>query len=253
MGKKILSALCLFLITAGQAWAEPGMEFEGRYWMPGLTSSVKSTAAGVGTNIDLRKDLGVKDEIFPDLRLIAEGESSGMFRVAFNQFNLSGNRFIGQDIEFGGKTFTTSTRVKTDLDINYARLGWAWKSNLMDTVKIGPLVEIKTIWANASLKAPEALPSPVKESQKFAFGVPTLGLVMEINPLEMVSLFAEASGLPLGNLGYFLDSEGGIKIVPIKYLSIVGGYRIFDIKIEKDSDFARLKMHGPFAGATLRF
>lgn len=250
MREKILSALCLFMGVLGVAYAEPTVEIDGRYWMPNLTSSVKSTEAGLGSRTNLRSDLGVRKESLPDIRL---STGQGALRMAYNQVSLSGNRFVGQNIEFGGEIFTAGTRVKTDIEFNYLRLGWAWKFiDLFETGKIGPLLEIKSIWGRASLEAPE-LVSPVRESLRFALGIPTLGLAAEINPHEVIQIFAEVSGLPAGNIGYFLDAEGGIKIIPVTYLTIVGGYRIFDMKVERRSDFFKLRMDGPFVGATLRF
>jgi hypothetical protein len=83
--------------------------------------------------------------------------------------------------------------------------------------------------------------------------LPTLGSALDINPHKIVNIFAEVSGMYAGEYGSFLDGEAGVKIIPIKNLSVLGGYRIFYLKAEDDSDFAKLKISGPFVGATLRF
>jgi hypothetical protein len=69
----------------------------------------------------------------------------------------------------------------------------------------------------------------------------------------MVNIFAEGSGLTAGSYGYVYDAEAGVKLIPVKFLSIIGGYRIFGIKAKHHHDYAKLMFHGPFAGATLRF
>ncbi len=142
----------------------------------------------------------------------------------------------------------------TDLDVKYLRLGWVWQFiNIADgKFKLGTLLEAKGLWIDASLEAPYLVP-PVKESQKYAAGLPTVGVALDINPHKIVNIFAEVSGLPAGKYGYFFDGEAGVKIIPIKNLSIVGGYRIIDIKANDDPDYAKLKISGPFVGATLRF
>jgi hypothetical protein len=47
--------------------------------------------------------------------------------------------------------------------------------------------------------------------------------------------------------------EAGIKLIPIKILSIMGGYRLLEFKAEDDRDFAKARVHGPFVGVTVRF
>ncbi len=133
-------------------------------------------------------------------------------------------------------------------------MGWVWQ--FIDigkgTVKLGTLVEGKGFWVKASLEAPDLL-SPVKESKRVLFGLPTIGVAFDINPHKIVNIFGEVSGLSAGSYGYTYDAEAGIKLIPVEFLSIIAGYRIFDVKAKDNSDFAKLRFHGPFAGATLRF
>lgn len=234
----------------GLAWADPIVEFEGRYWFPELTAQVKSTLGGLGTNIDLAEDLAVDEENLPDLRVSLNAGPLGRFRLTHTHASLSGNRFIGENILFDGTTFAAGTLVQTDFDADYVRLGWLWQMSLLDIVKLGPILEAKGVWGKTSLTG--TVP-PVKETQKFAFGFPTIGLAMNVTPLDSIDLFAEVSGLPAGGLGYFVDAEIGVKIIPIRFVSIVGGYRVFDIKVESGGDSARLLLHGAFIGATVRF
>lgn len=56
-----------------------------------------------------------------------------------------------------------------------------------------------------------------------------------------------------GSYGYVYDAEAGIKFIPLKFLSVMAGYRIFEVKATHNHDYARVRFHGPFAGATLRF
>jgi hypothetical protein len=49
------------------------------------------------------------------------------------------------------------------------------------------------------------------------------------------------------------DAEVGIKFIPVRIFSIIGGYRIMEFKAENDDDFAKIRIHGPFVGLTIRF
>ncbi len=119
-------------------------------------------------------------------------------------------------------------------------------------MKLGTLLEAKGFLVDISLDAPNLIP-PVKESEEFVGGLPTVGFALDMNPHRIVNIFAEVSGIHAGEYGYFLDGEAGVKIIPIKNLSLLGGYRILNFKAEDDPDFAKLKISGLFVGATLRF
>ncbi len=230
------------------------VEFEGRYWITDLTAEAKVTEFGIGTDIDLKDDLGLKDEDFPDVRFTWYTGPKSKLRLTYFQVAYSGDETLSRTITFAGKTYTIGTRVITDLDIKYLRLGWAWQfiNIAKGKVKLGTLLEVKGALVDISLDAPYLIP-PIKESEKFIGGLPTVGAALDINPHKVVNLFAEVSGIYAGKYGYFLDGEAGIKIIPIKYFRVVGGYRILDFKVEDDPDLAQLRISGPFVGATLRF
>jgi len=232
----------------------PKVEFEGRYWFTDLTAKAKVTESGIGTEVDFKADLGIKDEDFPEGRFTWYTGPNSKLRLAYTQVAYSGDKNIERTIEFGGKTYTAGTRVITDLDAKYLRLGWAWQFiNIAEgMVKLGTLLEAKGLLMETSLEAPNLTP-PIKESARFRGVLPTIGAALDINPHKVVNVFAEISGLYAGKYGYFLDGEAGVKIILIKNLSVVGGYRILDFKGEDDPDFGKLEILGPFVGATLRF
>ena len=232
----------------------PKVEFEGRYWITDFAAKGKVTVFDIGTEIDFKDDLGLKDEDFPDLRFTWYTGPKSKLRLAYTQAAYRGDKNIERTIEFGGESYTVGTRVKTDLDVYYLRLGWAWQfiDIANGKVKCGTLLEAKGFLVDIALDAPDLIP-PIKESEEFVGGLPTIGAVLDINPHRMVKVFAEVSGIYAGKYGYFLDGEVGVKVVPIKNLSILGGYRILDFKAEDDPDFAKLRISGPFVGATLRF
>jgi hypothetical protein len=256
MSKKILLALVILVFAPCLAFAQKGptLELEGRYWITDLKGRIKVTEAHLGTDIDFKRDLGIKDENFPEARLTWYTGPKSKIRLAYTQAGFEGDENVDRTIEFHGRTYTVGTRVETDLKVKYLRLGWAWQ--FIDigkgAVKLGTLLEGKGFWIKASLDAPDLSP-PVKESKKFLFGLPTIGVALDINPHKIVNIFGEVSGLPAGSYGYVYDAEAGIKLIPVKFLSIIGGYRIFDVKARDDPDYGKLRFHGPFGGVTLRF
>jgi hypothetical protein len=244
----------MVFVSVGLAYAESEkFEAEARYWFTDLESKASVTSSGVtGTDIDLKDDLGIGDENLLEARLAWNTGPNSKIKFAYTQVGYSGSKNVDKTITFEGKTYTVGTNVESDLDIQYLRLGWAWQFiNLAEgKVKLGTLLDVKALMLEASLDAPSL---GFSESADFAGALPTVGLVLDLNPIEKVNLFAEVSGLTAGDYGYFIDTEFGIKLTPMKNFSFSAGYRIFDMKFENDPDYAELTISGPFIGGTLKF
>lgn len=229
------------------------IEAEGRYWITDLSASASVTANDItGSDLDLEDDLGVGDEDYPEVRLTWHTGPNSRIRFAYTQAGYSGEKNIEQTFTFDGQTYTVGTSVNTDFDVKYFRLGWIWQFlNLAeDKIKLGSLIDVKGLMIDASLDAPAL---SISESESFAGGLPTIGAVVDINPIEKINLFAEISGIPAGDIGYFFDAEFGVKFMPTENFSVSAGYRIFDMKFENDPDYAELRLSGPFVGGSFRF
>jgi hypothetical protein len=256
MIRRILWVLVIMVFAPCIAFAQRDvkLEFEGRYWFTDLEGNVKVTDGDIGTDINLKKDLDIKDEGYPEARLTWYTGKNSKIRIAYTQVGYDGDTNLQRTIVFNGTTYNVGTRVVTDFDIRYVRLGWAWQFiNIGNgTVKLGTLLEGMGFWGKVAIEAPD-LAAPIKESAEYVFGLPTLGIALDINPHKILNIFAEGSGMTAGSYGYVYDAEVGIKLIPIKILSIMGGYRIMEFRVESDDDFVKTRVHGPFVGVTVRF
>jgi hypothetical protein len=249
---RVVVAFFIVLISAAAVFAEPLVEFEGRYWITNFNSKLRVSDSGLGTEINLKSDLGMKSENFPEGRFTWFTGKNSRIRIAYTQESFSGDNMLDRTIEFSGKTYPANSTVISNLDIKYGRVGWIWQFiNIADIVKFGTEVDVKLFDAKAKLSAPNM---DINESKAFFFGLPTLGLALDVTPpVVPIDAFAEATGMAAGKYGYCYDVEAGVKFVPIKFVNIEGGYRIFYMKAENDQDFAKLRLTGPFVGATIRF
>jgi hypothetical protein len=250
--KRVLITVFFILIFAGAALADPSVEFEGRYWMPTLDSKLRVSDSSVGTEIDLKSDLGIKDKDFPEGRFTWYTGENSRIRLVYTQVNFDGNKILDHSIEFSGKTYPAGIRLTSDFDVKYGRMGWIWQFiSIGGIVKFGTELDAKLFDVKAQLDAPSA---GISESKSFFFGMPTVGLAVDFSPpLVPIDVSAEATGIIAGKYGYCYDAEGAVKFIPIKFVSIEGGYRIFYVKAENDQDFVKLRLRGPFLGATIRF
>lgn len=229
------------------------IEFEGRYWITDLTAEARVTETGIGTEID-KADLGLTDENHPDLRFTWYTGPKSKLRLAYAQLAYSGDKIIERTFEFGGSIYPAGSRVVTDFAVQHLRLGWAWQFiNVIDgKVKLGTLLEAAGFFLKSSLETPNLIP-PKGESARVRIAFPTIGGALNINPHKVVNVFTEVSGIYAGRYVYFLDGEAGVKIIPLKNFSIVGGWRVLSFTGKDDDDFVKLRISGPFIGATLRF
>ncbi|MGQ9645309.1 MAG: hypothetical protein ACUVWO_02075 [Thermodesulfobacteriota bacterium] len=256
MMKKLLWILMIIVFTPCIALAQSDviLELEGRFWFTDLEGRVKVTEADLGTDINLKRDLDLKDEGYPEVRLTWYTGKKSKIRVGYTQVDYEGDASLQRTILFKGTTYSVGTRVVTDLEIKYLRIGWAWQFICMDSglIKLGTLIEGKGFWTKATLEAPDLVPA-IREKESFIFALPTVGAALDINPHPMVNIFAEGSGLPAGKYGHMYDVEAGIKLIPVRILSIMGGYRLLEFKAKDDRDFAKARVQGPFVGVTVRF
>jgi hypothetical protein len=256
MAKTFPWVLVILFFAPSVAFAERDVrvEFEGRFWFTDLEGRVKVTDADIGTDINFKKDLDIKDEGYPEVRLTWYAGKKSKIRFAYTQVAYEGDAKLQRTILFDGTRYNAGTRVLTDLDVKYLRAGWAWQFINIDNgfVKLGTLIEGKGFWTKADLEAANADPA-LREKERFVFALPTIGAALDINPHKMLNIFAEGSGLSAGKYGYMYDVEAGIKLIPIKILSIMGGYRLLEFKAKDDRDFAKARVRGPFVGVTVRF
>ncbi len=253
MSRIILLVGSLLFFAPGLALAQI-VELEGRYWFTDVKAKVKVDSGGLeGTDVDFIDDLGLDAENAPGVRLTFGLPFNSKIRLAYTYLHLQGDTTLTQSITFGGAIFAAGTLVDSELELHYGRLGWIWQPIVVPGIlKLGPVFELKVAVLDASVDSRNTVPT-IKESQELGLILPTIGAALDFTPHRMIHLFAEVSGLPGGSLGYILDAEAGIRFVPLPFLTIAGGYRLFDLKIEHDDDSGRTKLYGPFVGVSLRF
>ena len=241
MKRMMLSAVLLAVSVFYALPAEAIVHVEGRYWFTTLESNVKATDLGViGSEINLVDTLGVDDkknfwEARVDLNL-----GSHHLRYGYMPLSWDGQKTITQSINFDGKTYSASARVDSNLDITYQRLGYRY--NIIDTLgnQLGIIFDIKLFDIEARLKT-----TGIDESYSVTAPVPTIGLGAQIGLPFLFTVGAEVTGIAYSG-NHLIDGEAAINFNPIPFITISGGYRIFDLKVEDGDDKVDFSLKGPF-------
>lgn len=252
MRESLTVAAVFFLLCAGAASGE--VILEARQWAPDLSGQFRIDSNNITDTIDLINDLGLEDDEAVGGRLIIRPSRRTMIRLGYTPLALSGDRIVARTINFLGRDFNVSSRVVSDLDIEYGRLGFAWQfiSSRDSRFRIGPLVEAKGFTGTATLTAPD-LPVPVSESADFEVAFAAAGLVLDLEASERLHFYAEGSVLVDDSEGELNEFEAGVRYFFSKGFGLVAGVSTLEIDAEYEGDLLQMDLDGAFAGLTLKF
>jgi hypothetical protein len=239
-----LPIVALFAVLFGFSTAHAVMEVEGRYWFTNLDSSFKSSSTSIiGTEIDLVNDLGIDDKKNFWEGRVSLNLGSSKLRYAYMPLSWSGSKDLTKSVVFAGKTYSASTKVDTELDIKYHRLGYEY--DIIDTLgnKFGVIFDVKYFVIDASVKA-DAL--GFNESESVKAPVPTIGLAAQVALPFSFNVGAEATGITLGKGKYLFDGEVTVSVQPASFLAASVSYRMLKLHLEDGDDMGEIKLKGPY-------
>ncbi len=250
----IAGVVAALLIAPTAASAQPHFALEGLYWRGSLDASARVSDGAIGTVFDFKHDLGITDTSLPEGRFVWAPGPHSRFELGYLQVGYHGDAEVTRTIEFRGTTYTVGTRVLTALDKQYLRLGWVWQ--FVDVgdgaFRFGTVLELKRLSIDATLNAPDVNP-PMSEADTLNGVLPTVGLAVDISPHPAIDIFLEGSGIDAGTHGSMYDAEAGIRAYPIANLGVFASYRVLDLRLRSDPDYAKLRISGPFAGLSVRW
>ena len=176
-----IAVVVLGVLPAGQASAE--VVFEARQWAPDLSGEIRLDGSNVIDTIDLTEDLGLQDDEALEGRLLIRPSRRTLIRLGWTPLTMTGEEVISRTISFLGRDFEISSRVASELELEYGRLGFAWQffSSGDGKYRIGPLVEAKGFRGTATLSALD-LPVPASESEEFEAAFASVGLILDLEP-----------------------------------------------------------------------
>src|SRR5579871_3771154 len=257
--KRLLITSLIILATAFSAYAEEKdatLEFDARYWFSQWKGNIRASGEIRGTDINLNRDLDLGSKSFPEGRITwYPGPRSRLFFDAVWSDN-SAEKTLDRTITIRDRTFNIGARVASDMKFQQYRLAWIWEFIDINEgmIKFGTMLDVRAVYASISIDGQlNSLSRHAETSQTFP--VPSLGLALDLNPANWMNLYIQGSGIPQTSYGYFVTGEAGLKIIPFKNFSIVGGYRYedFDGKNTSDNIQGTFRLKGPFVGLSLRF
>lgn len=265
------------------AWYRPNMDMDVQ--VNGPDTAGNPLFSLVGTDFDIKRDLGVSENVFtehdgdfnreaiPELEIFLETEWVSFYFFFVPPFEYRGEATLTRTIVFAGQTFSASTPVESSFEQFY--LGFDVTVNIFNNryFKIAPLVGIRTLGIDWELKAPmlglkadtSDIASPLEFDDFQAFPYAEVGGDIRVGYRDYIEVGVKFSG---SWLSYF-DVEGStyrleafVAVYPIPWIGIQVGARsaVFDLKkkgsdVDPDeTDFdIDLEYTGFTGGVTVRF
>lgn len=91
------------------------------------------------------------------------------------------------------------------------------------------------------------------DAQNNFYALPSVGINLYMRIRPRLDIYAQFSGLPLGNRGHFSDFESGLKYFPQKDFSISAGWRRIDFRLRRGGGVGAFERSGLFAGVRYDF
>lgn len=224
-------------------------------WAPGADIIVSSDAAGIpGTRIDLKRDVGMSDQRFPELQLTWRPKLRHRFRLQYIPVRFDSTATLSRDLVFNGATYLSGQPVTARLDWTTYRFGYEYDFVVRRRVTAGFIAEVKHTVVRAAFRA-----APLDEVSRQAMPVPAVGGVLRLYPAPRLTLTGEATffGVPDRADGHYGGRVADIDASAVwsigRHLGAQLGYRAIDIHHLGEWNTADFKLKGVYAGAVVRY
>ena len=249
---RLFAALVLLALAAGPAVADETGSVKVGDLLLAPKGEFAATVGGVGTRIDMKNDLNIKDS----QQLMAEAALQlGNFRLSAGYLPLkfTGSGTLARSIDFNGRTYDAGTSVDSDVDVKLYDVGLAYYllniDNLPVRLQIGPELSVKV--ADADLAVTDTT-NGIKEETSGTLPIPTVGGRFRVALADYLGVVGRVGYMTYGG-NHFLDADGQVEFSPLPLVGIFAGYRYFKLRVDQSDTYLDATFSGPYGGVLVRF
>lgn len=243
----ILSVVILLMTVSGAAAA--GFEAAVGYWWQLPDGTVQYQ----GDPLDVRNDLGYKREgrLMGRVKIYLPGALPNFYFMAtpmrFGATSETSAPFTFANEAFaGGSPFNSHTKLDHyDAAIFYS----VFKSPVVRVLNIDLGIDARLINFKATIDQPST-GTTVTVSKSII--IPMAYAAVRIKPAPLISFEGEGRGILLSGEHYY-DLIGRLKLAPIPFTFVAGGWRFEGVKINRNDLFVKTRFNGPFTEAGVEF
>jgi hypothetical protein len=224
-------------------------------WFPTADMTISSEQLGiVGSQINLKNDLGLADQRFSALQLQLRPARSHKLFLNYTPVDYNQTATLNQDIVFNGIRYRLGLPVNSDLNWKTYEIGYEYDFVVKNWGFVGFDLQAKYTDVNISLT------SPIASEFAHARGpIPAIGGIVRYYVVPNIAITGELSGFKIPdsidsryNAHYVdLDLYGTLNLT--NNVGIKGGYRSRDVGYLIKSDSGQFTMNGIYFGAVVRY
>ena len=231
------------------------IEAAAHFWFPSADMVVSSEALGIpGTSIDFKKDLGLQDQRFPDLRLVLRPSTRNKFRLELVPITYDSSATLKKDIIFNGIRYPSGRTVNSTLDWKAYRLAYEFDFVSTDRGFGGIVLEAKYTDVQVNLTS-----SVATEFAHAQAPIPALGGIFRVYPVPNISITGEVTGFRLpenlikGNSAHYVDVDVYGTLNFTNNIGAQVGYRAIDVGYILKTDTGAFTLRGLYFGLVARY
>lgn len=231
--------------------------FAGLWW-PTADMSITSAGSGAlagleGTQIDFKKDLGLTDQRFPEVRLVLRPARSHKFRFQYIPISFTQNATLTRDIKFNGQLYHLGVPVNSSLDWGAYRFGYEYDFIVKNRGFGGFILDFKYTDVTARLMSPI-----LNEFASATAPIPALGGIARFYVVPNISITGEVTGFKLPHVSdkydaHYLDVDIYGIVNVNGYVGAQIGYRTLDVGYLIKNDSGSFTLPGFYIGVVARY
>jgi hypothetical protein len=231
------------------------IEAGGDLWMPTADVTVSSESLNIpGSQINLKRDLGVTDQTFRALQLQLRPSKSHKFRLQYIDVKYEAAAVLSQDIIFNGQAYRLGVPVNSMFDWKTLRFGYEYDFISRNSGFAGFILEAKYTDVNVALDSPFA-----HEFAQASGPIPALGGIGRVYVVPNISITGELTAFKIPDS---IDSRYNAHYVDVDIygtvnftnnIGVKGGFRSVDVGYLIKEDTGALTLKGLYFGAVLRY
>jgi hypothetical protein len=227
-------------------------------WSPAATIFISSESLGImGSQIDFKRDLGLRDRRFPELHLVLRPTRGVKFRFQYIPITYETSNVLSRTVVFNGQSYPVGYPVNSTLGWKAYRFGFEYDFVVRDGGFAGFILDAKYTDVHATLASPFDT-----ERTHARAPIPAIGGIVRYYPVPNVSITGELTGFTLRALprslrnddtGHYTDFD---LYGTLNFTNNVGaqlGYRSFDLGYSVSPDSGSLTLKGLYFGAVVRY
>lgn len=229
------------------------IEFSGGIWFPTADITISNTALGhVGTDINFKSDLGLKDKDFPDFDLVFRAARKHKLRVQFIPIKYTQSAIPTRSLVFNGSTYPAGVPITSELNWKAYRFSYEYDFVAGDAGFFGLIAEAKYTDLKASLSSPASA-----GTSHARVPLPAIGGIARIYLTSHVAITGEVTGIKIpttnSRSGHYGDYDVYGTLNFTRNVGVVGGYRTFDVEYHVDQDTGSMTLKGNYVNLVIRF